>query len=230
MKIIALCHTCAHQHAIEFDPLAGPGAAFADWLNRHPQHEIDFAYPRRNPARDRRAESWQGYLHNADVKVAYGSSAAFTITLASLATSATFVAGRESTAVSNTTNKYLDYLVGGKITVGTTPTANTAIRIYGYGSIDDTPTYIDVLDGTDSAETFPNVQVLESLPLIAVLSVVATTSDIPYWASPTSMALRFGGQMPKNFGLFVSHNTGVNLHATGGNHVLSYTGVYATVV
>ena len=40
MKILALCHTCAHKHPIEFDPRIGPGAAFSDWMVKHPEHAM----------------------------------------------------------------------------------------------------------------------------------------------------------------------------------------------
>ena len=104
------------------------------------------------------------------------ASAAYTITLASLATSSTLVAGRESTSVSNTTNLYLDYGIAGLITVGTTPTVNTIIEVWAYGSLNDTPTYPDVFDGTDSAETVTSVAIKQaSLALLAVLNVDATT-------------------------------------------------------
>ena len=166
----------------------------------------------------------------ADVKLAYGSSAAFTIGIESTASSSTFVAGRESTAVSNTTNLYLDYLISGEITVGTSPTADTEIKVYAYGSQNDTPDYPDVLDGTDSDETFTSAAIKDaSLHLLAVLRVDSATSDRTYYFAPVSLAAVFGGVVPKNFGVFVTHNTGVNLNATAGNHKINYTGVYETV-
>lgn len=157
----------------------------------------------------------------------YSSNTTITISPASTASSSTFVAGRESNEIDNTTNKYIDALVQGKVTVGTTPTANTTIAIYVWGS--DTSlatTALDVLDGTDSAETLTNTGVLYStLKLGAVITVTATTSDVGYNFAPFSVAARFGGVLPKYWGLFVTHNTGVALNATGGNHVFSYNGI-----
>jgi hypothetical protein len=46
-----------------------------------------------------------------DIKLQYGTPTDLTITLASLASSSTLVAGRESTAVDNRTDEYLDALV-----------------------------------------------------------------------------------------------------------------------
>jgi hypothetical protein len=42
------------------------------------------------------------------------------------------------------------------------------------------------------------------------------------------VALLFGGVVPRKFVVFVTHNTGVALNATAGNHVIAITPVYAT--
>ena len=157
----------------------------------------------------------------------YSSNTTITISPASLASSSTFVAGRESNEIDNTTNKYIDALVQGKVTVGTTPTANTVISIYVWGA--DTSlatTAIDVLDGTDSAETLTNTGVLYSaLRLGASINVLATTSDVGYNFAPFTVAPLFGGVMPKFWGIFIAHSTVAALNATGGNHVLSFNGI-----
>ena len=168
---------------------------------------------------------------NADVKDAYGTSAAYTISLASLASSATLVAGQESTAVSNTPNLFMEYLGGGKITMGTVaPTADKTIEIWLYGSVNDTPTYPDVFDGTDSAETVTSANVKKSALRLLDRIFVDATASREYWFGPVGIAQAFGGRVPKNHGLFVTQDSGQALHATAGNHVLSYTGVYNTVV
>jgi hypothetical protein len=164
----------------------------------------------------------------ASLKAEYAASSALTITLASVASSATFVAGAESDAVDNTTNKYLDYLLAGKVTVGTTPTINTEIRVYVAALIEDS-TYPDVFDGTGSAETLTSAGVASGfLRLAASMLVDATTSDRTYWFGPVSVASLFGGVMPKKFVVFVAHSTGVNLNSTGGNHAIHITPFYMT--
>jgi hypothetical protein len=70
------------------------------------------------------------------IKTEYGTSTALTNTVASLASSSTWLAGYQSDVVDNTTNKYLDYTIEGKYTVGTSPTASTEIRIYIVASFD----------------------------------------------------------------------------------------------
>jgi hypothetical protein len=158
----------------------------------------------------------------------YGSTTAITMDLANLGSSATWVAGRESTEVDNTTNKFVDAIVQGSISVGTTPTANTVINVFVYAS--DTSlatTPIDVIDGVDSAETITNTGVLYSMFRIgAAINVLVNTSDIAYPVAPFSIAQLFGGIMPKYWGLFVAHNTGVNLRNNAVNtNSFDYVGI-----
>lgn len=161
----------------------------------------------------------------------YATNATITMDLANLGSSATFVAGRESSEIDNTTNKYIDALVQGSVSVGTTPTANTTIAVYVWGS--DTSlatTAIDVLDGTDSAETLTNTGVLNALKLGAAISVPAATSDVAYPVLPFSVAQLFGGIMPKYWGLYVSHNTVVALRNTAANtNAFKFVGIKADV-
>lgn len=165
----------------------------------------------------------------ADIKTAYASSGALTITLASLATDANLLTGRESTAINNTSNLYLDYLLAGKITTGTSPTDAKSIRVYVYGSTEDSPTYPDVFDGTDSAETVTSAGIRDACLQLAAVIATNNTSDRTYWFGPISVASLFGGVLPKYWGVFVVHDTGVNLNSTAGNHAVWQTGVYETV-
>lgn len=170
----------------------------------------------------------------------YNSAAtALSIGLATtpLASSSTFVGGRSSVEVDNTTNKYIDVLLQGKVTVGTTPTANTVIAGYLWGT--DTSiaslTYgqsnaagFDTLVGTDADKTLTNAQILNGLRLGFSISVVATTSNVTYPVDAFSVAALFGGVMPRFWGLFVTHNTGVALNSTANNHAFAYTGITYT--
>jgi len=150
--------------------------------------------------------------------VNYSSNTAITMDLANLGSSATFVAGRESSQIDNTTNKFVDCLVSGQVSVGTTPTANTNINVYVWGAETSlATTALDVLDGTDSAETLTNIGIRDALRLGATVNVPAATSDIAYLVLPFSVAQLFGGVMPKFWGLFVTHNTAVNLRNNAVN-------------
>ena len=84
----------------------------------------------------------------ATSSVNYSSASAITIGLASLASSSTWLAGRESNEVDNSTNKYDDVFIQGKVRVGTTPTINTLILVFAWGSdVSAATTALDVIDG-----------------------------------------------------------------------------------
>lgn len=158
------------------------------------------------------------------------SSTDLTITLASLASSSTLVAGRESTVVDNTSNKYVDVIVTGQITTGTTPTASKTIAVYVYTPIDlNSSTYVypkagsTALTGSDAAATFDVEQRSGALKFASAAST-NSTSDRPY-SFAFSIAQLFGGIVPLKWGLWVVHDTGVNLNSTGTNHWFTYTGI-----
>lgn len=160
-----------------------------------------------------------------DTKYVYGSSSNLTITLASLATDSSLLTGRESTEVDNTTNKYIDYLLAGKITTGTSPTASKLIEVHCVGLMDDS-TYPDVFDGTDSAETITTIGIKYGICKLVASLETTNTSNVSYYFGPTSVSSLFGGVIPKKFVVFVTHNTGVNLNSTSGNHQITVTPVY----
>lgn len=164
----------------------------------------------------------------ATLTINYSSNTAITMDLANLGSSATFVAGRESSQIDNTTNKFVDAIVSGQVSVGSTaPTINTQINVYVWGadtSLATTP--LDVLDGTDSAETLANVGIRDALRLGASINVPVNTTDFAYIVLPFSVASLFGGVLPKFWGLFVAHNTGQNLRNNAVNtNSFEYVGV-----
>lgn len=158
----------------------------------------------------------------------YSSANTLTISPASLASSSTFLAGRESTEVDNTSDLYLDVMLRGVIRVGTTPTANTMITLFAWGGLESLATTpLDTLDGTDSAETITSAGILQTMFRPAVTLIVdATTSDrdYPFVIRSLATALELP-VLPPFWGIFLAHNTGVNLNATGGNHVIKWRGV-----
>lgn len=167
-------------------------------------------------------------MASGDISLKYGASATITITLASLATSSNRTAGQESNAVT-TTAPITDYLVSGKVTTGTSPTVDKIIDVWVYAELDDSHAYPDVFDGTDSAETVTSENVRNSALRLACSIRVDNTSDRTYYVAPFSVASLFGGVLPGRWGLFVTHDTAVNLNATGSNHAFKYTPIYANV-
>ncbi len=162
----------------------------------------------------------------ADRKNAWTSISAPTLTAASLATSSTLVAGRESNAVDNSTTKYLDAQVRYKVTAGSSPAAGT-IELWAIPSIDGT-NYPDVFDGTDSAETATTRDILYGSGKLIASTPTDATSSRAYELICTSMRDVFG-TLPQKWVFFLVHSTGVNLDATGGNHVMHLYGNYENI-
>lgn len=161
-------------------------------------------------------------------------STALVITLAGLATSASMVAGRQSTIVTNVTNKFLDALVTGRITTGTTPTTAKTLAVYVFVPTSVTAsafTYpiagATTLGEADAAATFDAEQRSGSL-IFAQAATINATSDRAYTFS-FSVAETVG-YMPLKWGLFVTHDTVAALNATAGNHFFHYVGLKADVV
>lgn len=166
----------------------------------------------------------------ATVSIAYRASSTITIAPENVASSSGFTAGVESAVYDNTSNKDVDVLIAGTWTCGTTPTINTQVLVYVFAIRDDAPFYPDVMDGTSSAETITSAGVGAGfLKLGGAAQVDSTTSNRAYDIGPFSVAQMYGGVCPPKFGLFITHNTGVNSNSTSGNHVWKATGVSYTV-
>ena len=164
----------------------------------------------------------------ATAKTNYASASDISITLASLASDTNLLAGQESSAVDNTVNGYRDYWVSGKITTGTSPTAARQIEVWAIGSPDGT-LWPDVFDGTNSAETISLASVKASVCRFVANMATTSTSDEDYYFGPVLLSSVFVGDIPAKFVLFVTHNTGVNLNATSGNHYIRLQPVFDTV-
>ncbi|WP_395406317.1 hypothetical protein ACHMW6_06495 [Pseudoduganella sp. UC29_106] len=165
----------------------------------------------------------------SDIKQKYPASnadtVALTITLASLATDSNLRTGREGAHVDNRSNLDTDHLVSGMITVGTSPTAGKVIEVWAYAPISissGTPTYPDVFSTGDAAKTVTSDNVKNSALRLVWSTAIDSTSDRSYYIPPTSIASLFGGELPPYRGVFVTHNTAVNLNSTSGNQAINY--------
>lgn len=158
----------------------------------------------------------------ANIKAAYGTSNQ-TITLTGTSLAAT--SARESTAVDNTTNLFLDALVVVRTKMGaTTPINDKTVYVYAYGTVDGGTIYPDTVTGTDAAITLNSPTQLALIGSIAVPAVSTT-----YTSRPMSVAAAFGGVLPAKWGIVLLNSSSV-LSATAGDHVLRYQGVYATSI
>lgn len=149
-----------------------------------------------------------------EIKDKFSTDAALTITVASLASSTAGV-GQQSTIVDNTTARYGRLIIYAKITVGTTPTANRTIKVFGIRSDADGTTKhrSDGAGATDAALTVKNAI------LLGIIFVDAATSDTAYYGE-----FIFDTPGPE-WGIAITHDTGVALNATGSNHWVRYIGV-----
>lgn len=167
-------------------------------------------------------------MASGDRKLVYGSASDATITLASLAPSSTLLVGRESTAIDNSSNLYLDILVSGKIATNATITAGGRIEVWAIASWDGT-TWPDVFDGTDSDETITNANIKSTIcRLVAAMQVDANGT---YHFAGVSLAELFGGVLPPKVVLFVTHNTHASnaLSSTAGDHQIRLQPVYENI-
>jgi hypothetical protein len=148
----------------------------------------------------------------------YGTTTPMTMTLAALASDTNLVAGRQSTVVNNGSDDAIDALVGGKVTTGTSPTASRQIEVWAFGSYDDN----EFTGGAGAADAAFTPDAKSLLRLLEIIPTV-NTSDKAYRWGPHAVAQAFGGLMPERWGIYIVHNTGVALNATGGNHEVVYT-------
>ena len=159
------------------------------------------------------------------------ANTAITFDLSSLATSSTFLVGRESTQIDNTTNNYVDVIVNVKGINGhasTAPSVGNLISLWVWGA--DTSlatTAIDVLAGSDANRTLGHASVLNSLRFVAAPSVTVATANLKYWFQPFSVAAQFNGIMPKFWGLYLAHNQPGSL-AASQTGLFSYSGITYT--
>ena len=148
------------------------------------------------------------------LKPSYAASAALTITVASLGSGS----ARQSTAIDNTSNLYVDALVGVKLKANAAGTSSTGYcNVYLYGTWNDAADYSDGASGTDGAIT-----INKNLRLVGVITLDANAETAK--GGPYSVAQAFGS-MPKKWGVVVENQSGAALDSTGGNHDVSYMGV-----
>ncbi len=137
---------------------------------------------------------------------------------------ATLAAGQYATSAifDNTTNNYVDVLLGGILELdATTPVAGDTMDIYISGNYDvDTATDmtggIDALFDAATEEVVDTAFVAANLILLASVAVEATTPATAqgYHWGPIGVAQYFGGVMPQKF-MLTLHNNSAGTMAAG---------------
>jgi len=143
----------------------------------------------------------------------FQSSTAFTITIASLASSAVGV-GRQSDMIDNSSGREQLARIWCKIKQGTSPTSARTVSLYLLtGDAHGTPHRTDGAGASDAGITLLNA------PIIGVMrnkGSGAATGDLVYGEFLIRIAA-------PSWGVALVHDTGVNLDSTGGNHWLRYS-------
>jgi hypothetical protein len=157
-------------------------------------------------------------------KLTYSAAQSITITQTSLGAGSY----RESTAVDNTTNRYIDAQVGGITQLGAVgATTGQRLDVLAYGTYDGT-NYTAGMTGSDAAITWgTNTSVDGYLDLrwLGSVAVEGTDdSDDRKWG-PFSVAAAFGGALPSKWGIVLRNGTDATLHATGTNNEVQFVGV-----
>lgn len=161
-------------------------------------------------------------------KIAYSAATAITLTQTSLGSAGY----RETTAIDNSSNLYLDALVGGSTQIGAVGAGNWTIEIYAYASWDAT-LYTAGIAGSDATITWgtsSSVNGFNDLVPLGVANVEGTDDNDDRPWGPFSVAAAFGGRLPTKWGLVIKNNTGTAFHATGTNNTVKYMGITETIV
>lgn len=130
---------------------------------------------------------------------------------------------RQSTAIDNTSNTFVDALIFIKIKTGGSGTAATGYaNVYAYGTVDNGTTYSDGASGSDGSITLtspPNMRI------IGIINIVANSTT--YYGGPFSVAAAFNGVLPDHWGIVIENKCGGTLDSTAGNHFAKYQGIEA---
>lgn len=166
------------------------------------------------------------------IKSAYAAAVAVfgTNDLDGLASDTNFLAGRESPTFDNNTDKYVDVMLSGRFKANASAPTVGQIQVYVGATLNEVPTYPDVFDGTGSAETITSVGIRNSILRMAAAIATDVTANRIYEFAPISVASLFGGAVPHQWFVFVTHSMVTALNATAGaGGQCWYTGVNYTV-
>jgi hypothetical protein len=210
------CWTCNLRHELPRDVRQALQSA-EDFFSRHLGHLCDW----------HEQAGIAGLSHsNADVKQAFGTDTAFSVTnLHSLASSPT--AGWQSAVVDNTAALYLDELI--MVTLdfaNTAPGSSKAVYFYAYGGT-ASGVYTYPCSGTQGTLTLSDITAnptaVKRIGRVPYLVQDAVQSDGPW-----SVAAAFGGTLPPYWGTCCMNHSGAALAAS--LNVVNHRPVFLTIV
>lgn len=142
----------------------------------------------------------------ATVSMNYASKVTLTWGMTSPSSDTNLLAGRESLAISNASNLYMDLAVGGMFKLHASTAAVGVIEVWAYGSVDEATTYTSDVTGSDANLTLV-AQTKSLLRLVTVIPTPATNGEELRWG-PIYLAQVFGGALPRHLGLWGVHDSG----------------------
>jgi hypothetical protein len=157
----------------------------------------------------------------ADLKAKYGNSnQAITITINSLANDAK----RESLAVDNSVDGFLEALVQVKVATNTAADSagDKSVYVYACATSDNGTSYSGNASGSD-ASFGADPQQISNCRLMGV--IYAPIQNKIYESDLMSVASAFGGLLPQRWGIIVHNKTGQTLKSSDCSAF--YQGVYA---
>jgi hypothetical protein len=158
-------------------------------------------------------------------KIEYGTaSQAITLSLAPAGVGLINGAARESTAIDNTTNKFIDAIVylAIKLAAGS-PASEKVIKIY-FAASEDGTNYTYNATGSDSGITM-----VSPADVLGPFIIQAPNSGAVVWKAVFPVAQFFGGILPPKWSIILVNNSGLALDGTEGSHTKEYRGVFYTV-
>lgn len=137
--------------------------------------------------------------------------------------SVSLLGGVDSAVISNA---YNDVLLAGRFKANNTAPTAGQIQVWVGGVLNDTPTYPDVFDGTYGLETVTSADIRNAILRNVATIITDATANRVYEFAPVNVASYFGGVMPPQWWVFVTHSMGQPLNTTAGQGGQCwYTGV-----
>ena len=157
----------------------------------------------------------------ATITPLYGAVSTLPFSTWALPHSSTLDFGRQSAVADNrsTADDAVDAMVGGIITTSSSASTNRQIEVWSFGSWNNGSTYS--LQAASSVDASANVSSMKTLMKLVTIIPAMQGSSTYNWG-PFSVAQVYGGLMPTQWGIFVTHNTGVSTSLTSTGHNLSY--------
>lgn len=167
-----------------------------------------------------------------DIKVKRGASSALTVTnLHSLGSSQTWEAGWTSALIDCA--EHLDIMLSGTFTTHASNRQSGTINVWVYAALNDTPAWPDIFssgtEATEGAATVTDTEERDSAMRLVASIPVDNTASAVYTFPPTSLAEAFGGSLPTDVAIFVSHNCSTTTTAglASSGSALYITPIYA---